>query len=130
MTFSRRSGGYACCLGAALALAALSGVTDVGFASPAGTAPKALNLADEAPAQGQAEIDAVVKSYLAVQKLLAADQVDGVAAELAKIRKAADALAIAGDEKTKAPAQAVTKHAQAEVKDLKHAKRSSRFPLL
>jgi hypothetical protein len=80
-----------------------------GFVSTASAADKA----------GQAHVDAVVKSYLAVQKSLAGDKVDGVGAELAKIRDAAATLAKnSADAKVKEQGQAVAKAAEGEAKDL------------
>lgn len=71
----------------------------------------------------QAQVDAVVKSYLAVQTLLAADKIDGVPAELKKLHDAAAALAgKAADEKVKTEATAVAKSAEAAPKDLKEAR--------
>ena len=79
-------------------------------------------IADKArPAQAQ--VDAVVKSYLAVETLLAADKIDGVQGELKTLHGAAAALVEkAADEKLKREATAVAKAAEAAPKDLKDAR--------
>lgn len=69
------------------------------------------------------QVDVTVKSYLAVQTLLAADTTDGVAAELKKLHDAAAGLAAqAADEKVKAEATAVAKASETAPKDLKEAR--------
>jgi hypothetical protein len=70
----------------------------------------------------QSQVDAVAKSYLAVQKLLAQDKTEGVAAELKKIQDAATKLGESGDEKVKTQAKAVAKQADVKFKDLKEAR--------
>ncbi len=52
---------------------------------------------DKEPA-AQGQIDAIVKSYLVVQKSLAADKSEGVSDALAKIHTAATALSESGKE--------------------------------
>jgi len=73
----------------------------------------------------QSNVDTVVKSYLAVQKLLADDKTEGVEAELKKVRESAAALSEgAGDEKLKKEAKAVAKEAAVEPKDIKEARKT------
>ncbi len=70
----------------------------------------------------QPQIDATVKSYVAVQKLLAQDKLEGVSAELVKIRDAAKGLASAEDAKIKEQGAAIAKSAAAEPKTIKDAR--------
>ncbi len=70
----------------------------------------------------QPQIDAIVKSYVAVQKLLAQDKLEGVSAELVKIRDAAKGLASAEDAKIKEQGAAIAKSAAAEPKTIKDAR--------
>ena len=49
--------------------------------------------ADDKKPAAQGQVDSIVKSYLVVQKSLAADKTDGVSDELAKIHTSAAALA-------------------------------------
>src|SRR5687767_12452313 len=72
---------------------------------------------------GQANIDAVVKSYLSVQTMLADDKADDVKSELKKMHESAVALSKkSSDEKLIEQAKAVAKHADVEPKDLKAAR--------
>jgi len=75
---------------------------------------------DKAGAQGQ--VDAIVKSYLIVQKALAADKTEGVSDEIAKIHTAATALADSSDGKLKEQSKAIAGHSDVNVKDLKAAR--------
>ena len=77
---------------------------------------------DKKPAQGQ--VDSIVKSYLVVQKALAADKTEGVSDELAKIHTAAAALAESSDGKLKEQAKALAGHSDVKVKDLKGVRAS------
>ncbi len=77
---------------------------------------------DRKPAQGQ--VDAIVKSYLVVQKALAADKTDGVSDELAKIHTNAATLAESSDGKLKEQAKALAGHSDVKVKDLKGTRAS------
>ena len=70
----------------------------------------------------QSQIDATVKSYLAVQQLLAQDKLDGVGTELAKIRDSAKGLVAADDAKIKEQGAAIAKSAAGEPKTIKDAR--------
>jgi hypothetical protein len=70
----------------------------------------------------QDRVDAIVKSYLAVQQLLAKDKFEGVTDELGKIRSAATALSESNDAKVKEQAKAIEKHSDVKVKDIKAAR--------
>ena len=76
---------------------------------------------ERAPAVRQ-HVDSVAKSYLTVQKLLAQDKMDGVGAELKKIRDAAAALAESGKGEVQAQAKTLAKHADVQPKNLKDAR--------
>lgn len=77
---------------------------------------------EKKPSTAQDRVDTIVKSYLAVQQLLAKDEFKGVTDELTKIRSAATALSDASDAKVKEQAKAIEKHADVKVKDLKAAR--------
>lgn len=88
----------------------------------AGAWAAAAGAADK-PAAGQAQVDAIVKSYLAVQQQLAGDKVESVGAEVGKIKESAAGLAKdSSDAKVKAQAEAVAKAADVDAKDLKKAR--------
>jgi len=78
--------------------------------------------ADDTKAGAQGQVDAIVKSYLVVQKALAADKTDGVSNEIAKIHTAATALADSSDGKLKEQAKMLAGHSDVKVKDLKGAR--------
>ena len=77
---------------------------------------------EKKPAAAQGQVDSIVKSYLVVQKALAADKTEGVSEELAKIHTAATALTESGDAKIKEQAKALAGHSDVKVKDLKGAR--------
>ena len=118
-----------CCVGilAVSALAVATGSFTAG-GSPQSAAFPAVALADDSPKHAhapavQSQVDAVVKSYLTVQKHLTQDKTEGIAAEFKTIREAAEKLVNAAeDEKLKVQAQTVAKHAEAKPKDLKAAR--------
>lgn len=121
-------GAHGCCLAGVLAVGAIAAGTRISApaaAAEGGVQPHAVLAADaeegQAPA-GRQHVDSVVKSYLAVQTLLAQDKVKGIGAELKKIRDAAHALTRAGEGEVAAQAKTVTKHANAQPKDLKEAR--------
>jgi hypothetical protein len=102
----------------------LAGVLGAGAmpVSLAVATPAAVEAAKPA-ATPQAQVNAIVKSYLAVQKLLAADKTDGVAAEMKTLAQAATALGEkSADDKVKEQVKAVAKAAGAEPKDLKQTR--------
>ncbi len=78
--------------------------------------------ADDKEPAAQGQIDAIVKSYLVVQKSLAADKSEGVSDALAKIHTAATALSESSDGKLKDQAKSIAGHSDAKVKDLKSAR--------
>src|SRR5437867_4353415 len=80
------------------------------------------NAADEKKPAAQGQVDSIVKSYLVVQKALAADKTEGVSDELAKIHTAATALTESSDAKMKEQAKALAGHSDVKVKDLKGAR--------
>jgi Cu(I)/Ag(I) efflux system membrane fusion protein len=80
--------------------------------------------ADDKKPAAQGQVDSIVKSYLVVQKVLAADKTEGVSDELAKIHTAAAALAESSDGKLKEQAKALAGHSDVKVKDLKGARAS------
>src|SRR2546426_683842 len=80
--------------------------------------------ADDKKPAAQVQVDGIVKSYLVVQKALAADKTEGIADELVKIHPAAAALAESSDGKLKEQAKALAGHSDVKVKDLKGARAS------
>ncbi len=78
--------------------------------------------ADDKKSAAQGQIDSIVKSYLVVQKALAADKTDGVSDELVKIHTAATALTESSDAKIKEQAKELVAHSDVKVKDLKGAR--------
>src|SRR5258706_7164508 len=78
--------------------------------------------ADEKNPATQKQVDAIVKSYLVVQKSLAADKSEGVSDALAKIHTAATALSESSDGKLKDQAKSIAGHSDARVNDLKSAR--------
>jgi len=80
--------------------------------------------ADDQKSAAQGQVDSIVKSYLVVQKALAADKTDGVSDELTKIHSAAMGLAESSDGKLKDQAKALAAHSDVKVKDLKGARAS------
>jgi hypothetical protein len=84
---------------------------------------KPARAADEGKGSGdQGHVDAIVKSYLRVQQLLAHDTLEGVASELTKVHDAAAALSQTGDAKVQEQAKSVGKDADVKPKDLKEAR--------
>jgi hypothetical protein len=109
-------------LGWMLAGALAAGVMPASLAMAAAPAPTAAEAAKPA-ATPQAQVNTIVKSYLAVQKLLAADKTDGVAAKMKTLAQSATALGEkAADGKVKEQAAAVAKAAGAEPKNLKQTR--------
>lgn len=104
----------------ALVPAVLMGFGAVVRADPSDRPAPAL-VADHAP-MAQQHVSDIVKPYLAAQKLLADDKLDGLAAELKKVKSAAAMLAEHAGGKLKTQAAAVVKAAEAEPKDLKQAR--------
>jgi len=78
--------------------------------------------ADDTKPVAQGQVDSIVKSYLVVQKALAADKTEGVSDSLAKIHTAAAALAESSNGKLKEQAKALAAHSDVKVKDLKGAR--------
>ena len=134
----KRFGAGGCCVVCALSAGAVAlGTGALGArAVERGGPPREATLAADAKGDdhhGQAgahreHVDSLMKSYLAVQKLLVQDKVEGVAAEFQRIRKAANSLADAEDKEVVKQAKAIAKQADVEPKDLKQAR--ERFKLL
>ena len=89
-----------------------------------GLLSKPIFAADDKKPAIQGQVDSIVKSYLVVQKALAADKTDGVSDELGKIHTAAAALADSSDGKLREQAKALAAHSDVKVKDLKGARAS------
>lgn len=70
----------------------------------------------------QEQVDAIVKAYLDVQKLLAQDKLEGIQPQLTKVRESAETLIESEDSKLSAQAKTVAKHAAIEPKTLKEAR--------
>lgn len=123
----KRFATHGCCFAGVLAVGAIA----VGTSALTGAAATELggqtNAALLADQQGQVpavrqHADTVAKSYLAVQKLLAQDKLQGVTGELKKIHEAANALAEAGKGEAATQAKTVAKHADVQPKNLKEAR--------
>ena len=127
VTKLKRCASRGLCLAGVLAVGAVG--VGTGVLTHADTTVPALADArqEHAPAVRQ-HVDAVAKSYLTVQQLLAQDKVEGTGAELKKIREAANALPKTGKGKVADQATTVAKHADVQPKDLKEA-RSAFKPL-
>ena len=76
---------------------------------------------EKKPTTPQGQVDAIVKSYLVIEKSLTTDKTDGVSDELSRMRAAATALG-EGDAKVKDQAKAIAGHADAKPKDIKAAR--------
>lgn len=106
-----------------LALVAVGTLGGLGAAGvDASFAPSALG----APAgpKHQAQVDAVVKAYLGLQQQLADDKADGLGAQFAKLREAAQPLAESDDAKLKEQARTIVEHAKKAPENLKEARAS------
>src|SRR5436190_16485242 len=77
---------------------------------------------EKKPATPQGQVDAIVKSYLVIEKSLTTDKTNGVSDELSKMHMAAMALSETGDAKVKDQAKAIVSHADAKPKDIKAAR--------
>lgn len=80
-----------------------------------------LRTAETAQAE-QAQVDAMVASYLDLRQLLATDQLDGVAEELVAVRDAAQPLTKSDEAQVKTLAQDIVDRAAAQPDDLEEAR--------
>jgi Cu(I)/Ag(I) efflux system membrane fusion protein len=108
----------------AIALALPLGMAATTFAAdPPAAAPHAAQApAASVSAEAQQHIDRLAKAYLATQKLLADDKLEGVADEMTTIQKQSKALA--AEDRLKTKAQAVADTAATEPKTLDEARTS------
>lgn len=106
----------------AIALSLPLGMAGISLAAdaPSATPPAAQAPAASVSAEAQQHIDRLAKAYLAAQKLLADDKLEGVADQMTTIQKQAKALA--SEDKLKTKAQTVADATGPEPKTLDEAR--------
>ena len=97
-------------------------VTITGCQEGAEQAERSAEPAVETTETDQAQVDAMVQSYLSLRQLLANDQLDGVPEELAEIGRAAQPLADSSDAQVRELARGIAERAAAQPDDLEKAR--------